>query len=116
MEQGTTLDDYRKELQRTAWRIAYHQRKIKTKEQPWNEWGKENEGAAQEGVDEEFRLREYLELIPFDNGRRIIEEIFVRGETEAGTAAKLQISQQGVNKWKRKSLDHLRQTLTIMNS
>lgn len=114
MDQGTTIDDYRRALKRAAWRISYKQRVRKSKEFIWSDWGEENSAAAT--GNETGALREYLELIPFDNGRKVIEEIFVNDSTEAEAAARLGISQQGVNKWKRKSLDHLRRTLETMNS
>ncbi len=116
MHQGTTIEDYRRVLRRAAWRVSYRQRVIKARERAWSDWGKESFATGNEAAEEERRLREYLELIPFDNGRKVIEELFVKDSTEAEAAAKLQISQQGVNKWKRKSLEHLRRTLETMNS
>ncbi len=116
MKQGTTIDDYRTALRRAAWRISYRQRVRKAKESIWSDWGEENSAAAAGASRSASELGEYLELIPFDNGRKVIEEIFVKHSTEAEAAARLGISQQGVNKWKRKSLDHLRRTLEKMNS
>lgn len=116
LKQGTTIDDYRTALRRAAWRISYRQRIRKARETIWSDWGEENSVATYGAENESGKLREYLELIPFDNGRKVIEEIFVKDSTEAEAAAELGISQQGVNKWKRKSLDHLRRTLETMNS
>ncbi|OWR30830.1 hypothetical protein CDO73_09590 [Saccharibacillus sp. O23] len=116
MKQGMTIDDYRRELRRAAWRISYRQRIRKSKELIWSDWGEENSAAANGATGESEKLREYLELIPFDNGRKVIEEIFVKDSTEAEAAVRLGISQQGVNKWKRKSLDYLRRTLETTNS
>jgi len=106
-----TIDNYRHELQRTAWRVAYYQREHYRKEVI----GIENESLRRPAEpcsrEVEQRMNEYMELIPFDKGRQVIESIFIEGKTEAETAESMQISQQGVSKWKRKSLEHLRRTL-----
>jgi len=106
-----TIDNYRHELQRTAWRVAYYQRERYRKEVIGIEI--EHLCRPAEPCSREIArgLREYMELIPFDKGRQVIESIFIEGKTEAETAESMQISQQGVSKWKRKSLEHLRRTL-----
>lgn len=106
-----TIDNYRKELRRTAWRVAYHQRARYRKERIGIEIENLNRSAEPCSIEIARELTEYIELIPFDKGRRVIESIFIEGKTEAETAEMMQISQQGVSKWKRKSLEHLRRTL-----
>jgi len=106
-----TIDNYRQELQRTAWRVAYHQRARYRKERIGIETEILSLPAELCSREVERGLTEYMELIPFDKGKQVIESIFMEGKTEAETAESMQISQQGVSKWKRKSLEHLRRTL-----
>lgn len=106
-----TIDNYRQELQRTAWRVAYHQRERYRKERIGIEIESLSRPAESCSHEIEQELTEYIELIPFDKGRQVMQSIFMEGKTEAETAEHMQISQQGVSKWKRKSLEHLRQTL-----
>ncbi|GGN97858.1 hypothetical protein [Saccharibacillus kuerlensis] len=108
-----TIDHYRQALKRAAWRERYRQRVRYAREWAWSETGRENMEADPNVLGAELSMREYLELIPFDNGREVIKALFAEGKTETAAAAELQISQQGVNKWKRKSLEHLRQSLSL---
>ncbi|WP_037284224.1 sigma factor-like helix-turn-helix DNA-binding protein [Saccharibacillus sacchari] len=105
------IQNYRRELQRTAWRVAYHQRAQYRKERIGIEVEYLRAEAEPDLRETRRELDEYIELIPFDKGRQIIESIFIEGRTEAETAEMMRMSQQGVSKWKRKSLDHLRRTL-----
>lgn len=108
-----TIEDYRQELRRAAWRVAYRQRIRYRNERP----GIETETICRPeelcAYEAERSLNEYLELIPFDKGRQVISSLFVEGKTEAETAKTMRISQQGVSKWKRKSLEHLYRTLNF---
>lgn len=108
-----TIDYYRAELQRAAWRVSYRQRIRRGKEVREFENSELNRAAEPCAVEAERSVREYVGLIPFDKGRHVIHSLFLEGKTEAETAKAMQISQQGVNKWKRKSLEHLRRTLNL---
>ncbi|NGZ75164.1 sigma-70 family RNA polymerase sigma factor [Saccharibacillus alkalitolerans] len=112
MEENT-IGYYRRELERAAWRERYYQRKKAAREIAWSDSGRENEQADPGEFEAECAMREYLELIPFDNGRKVMRALYAEGKTEAAAAAELRISQQGVSKWKRKSLEHLRRTLDL---
>ncbi|MCM3175726.1 MULTISPECIES: sigma factor-like helix-turn-helix DNA-binding protein [unclassified Paenibacillus] len=46
------------------------------------------------------------------NGREILHKIYFQGYTEAEVASHLNISQQAVNKWKRKMLNLLSQKVS----
>ncbi|MDO3408214.1 sigma-70 family RNA polymerase sigma factor [Saccharibacillus sp. CPCC 101409] len=111
MEDGT-MEHYRRELRRTAWRAAYRQRILYSRELPWLEKDEEP-GPGQRRADEADRsVREFVDSIPFDKGKAVIEALFIEDKTEAEAAALLGISQQGVSKWKRKSLLYLRRMLS----
>lgn len=106
-----TIEHYRMELRRAAWRFRYKQRIRGRNERSGLEEGEWNRAAEPCVLEAERSAREYVGLIPFDKGRHVIRALFLEGRTEAETAQSLRISQQGVSKWKRKSLEHLRRTL-----
>ncbi|WP_172195777.1 RNA polymerase sigma factor [Saccharibacillus qingshengii] len=106
-----TIGYYREELQRTAWREAYHQRKRLCRERNAVESEEWERLPAYDPQETERSVYEWIDSIPFDKGREVMESLFLQGKTEAETADMMRISQQGVNKWKHKSLEHLRRTL-----
>ena len=52
-----------------------------------------------------------LNTIPWEKCRFILEKTIIYGMTEKEVANQLHITQQGVNKWKKKGLELLRETL-----
>ncbi|SDM41866.1 Sigma-70, region 4 [Paenibacillus sp. OK060] len=59
-----------------------------------------------------FYVQDILNLISTDIGRKIIRSIYIEGKSEKEIALELNISQQAVNKWKRKSLKLISAKLT----
>lgn len=57
-------------------------------------------------------IEEICSLIPSDVGKRIIRDVYLCGKSEKEISADLKISQQGVNKWKKKSLELLSKKLS----
>lgn len=60
----------------------------------------------------EMYVKELLDGIPWEKCRYIIRRIVIEGLTEKEVASELQITQQAVNKWKKKGLEVLRQNLS----
>lgn len=54
-------------------------------------------------------IEQLLDTLP-DKGRVILQKLYLEEKTEAEVGAQMHISQQGVNKWKKKMLNQLSQT------
>ncbi|MCQ4086445.1 hypothetical protein [Saccharibacillus sp. JS10] len=109
--QNETIDQYRQELQRIAWRASYQERRRYRNEKIGFDEAMQIQANLSFYEPIRSDLNEYIEMIPFDKGKQVIESLFAKGSTEAEIAKSMKISQQGVSKWKRKSLQHLRQTM-----
>lgn len=103
-------DELRKEecrrlIKRIAWRLQYQTKKISTRELPIieNICG-QNQISS---VDSKLYVEEMLNSLPA-KARFIIEQVVINGVPEKIVANHLGISQQGVNKYKRKYLGLLR--------
>lgn len=103
-------DELRKEeckrlIKRIAWRLQYQTKKISTRELPIieNICG-QNQISS---VDSKLYVEEMLNSLP-SKARFIIEQVVINGVPEKIVANHLGISQQGVNKYKRKYLGLLR--------
>ncbi|GLI04418.1 hypothetical protein YDYSG_04480 [Paenibacillus tyrfis] len=49
-------------------------------------------------------VEELICLIPSDNARNVIKKIFIEDKTEKVVALELNMTQQAVNKWKKRGL------------
>ncbi|SNT22732.1 hypothetical protein SAMN05446037_10575 [Anaerovirgula multivorans] len=97
-------------LKRIAWKLQYSSKKTYKKECP----------LIQEAIGRELDvdtvlfniyLEEILESIPSNKGRYIIKHTIIDGYSEKEVARQLNITQQGVNKWKKKYVNQLRQQM-----
>lgn len=102
---------YKKELQRVAWRLQYKVRSTRKHECMWIE---DNQPfySPFEKVDNHLLIQQLLKDIQPDIGRKIIYGLFIREQTETQLAKELNMSQQAVNKWKRKTLRSLSQKMS----
>ncbi|KGP77464.1 MULTISPECIES: sigma-70 family RNA polymerase sigma factor [Paenibacillus] len=101
-----TKEQCRSELKKMAWRLQYRSKVTANKE-----FGMvfdittidsfENDSISRIHVEEIFAL------IPSDVGKKVIHDVYLCGKSEKEVSADLQISQQGVNKWKKKTLSFL---------
>ncbi|WP_081819838.1 hypothetical protein [Paenibacillus sp. UNC217MF] len=57
-------------------------------------------------------LQHYMNQLPSKIGKKVIYEIYINDKTEAQVAQELHISQQVVNKWKRKMIRELSRKIT----
>lgn len=101
---------YRKELKRIGWRVQYKE-KIKNKKEIINQDFLFLTTNFTNKVDNEIFINGLLSNLSSDVGRKIIEAIYIEGVTEKQVAKQLNMSQQGVNKWKRKMLKELSQMI-----
>ncbi|UKS25738.1 DUF1492 domain-containing protein [Paenibacillus sp. HWE-109] len=111
------LDEYRQVLQRFAWRIQYHARKQINREVLSIDFDNyHNHHNYQNNVSErlkDIQLHELIQSINSEKGRYIIQRIYIDGLKEKEVADELQISQQAVSKWKKKSLDYMKSTMEL---
>lgn len=98
----------REVLRRIAWRLQYQVKKLSTRELPIieNICGQN----LISSVDSKLHVEEMLDSLP-SKARFIIKQVVINGVLEEIVAQHLGISQQGVNKYKRKYLGLLRKKL-----
>lgn len=112
--QTTLMERVRKELYRRAWRLQYRAKAARSREIPWRaESFAAPDFTAQ--ADNRLLVRQLLQELPRDRGRVILYRLYVADETEVQIARKLNLTQQAVSKWKRKSLHRLCQKLSSPN-
>ncbi|MGN7471089.1 sigma-70 family RNA polymerase sigma factor [Brevibacillus sp. SAFN-007a] len=99
------LEECRKVIKRIAWRLQYQAKKVSARELPIIEnFCGQNQLSS---VDSKLYVEDMLHSLP-SKARFIIEQVVINGVPEEIVAKHLGISQQGVNKYKRKYLGVLR--------
>ncbi|GGF66490.1 hypothetical protein GCM10010912_09340 [Paenibacillus albidus] len=108
MQQQTVYDRYKKEIYRIGWRLQYRARKMKQREGATDQI--ERYGTTfTESADDKMLVEQLLDQLP-QNGRALMDMLYMQGQTEKEVAGKLNMSQQGVNKWKQKMIRQLSET------
>ncbi|MFB0828179.1 MULTISPECIES: RNA polymerase sigma factor [Brevibacillus] len=99
----------KKILRRIAWRLQYNSRKRHIRETTMIEpqFGEDTMGT----VASQLYVQQLLSQLP-EKARFIIKSTVIDGMTEEEVAKKLNITRQGVNKWKIKYLRLLAQKMT----
>lgn len=98
-------------LRRAAWRIQYKARTQQVKECHMLFENQAYDSGFETEILSKFYIKELLNTIPWEKCRFIIQRTIIDGMTEKEVAYELNITQQGVNKWKKKGLDLLRKVL-----
>ncbi|KQY86757.1 hypothetical protein ASD24_27325 [Paenibacillus sp. Root52] len=106
----TVFERYRREIYRIGWRVQYRARKIKQRELPMYDGELFNQSFTVP-VDDRIVIEQLINTLPM-NGREVLHKIYFEGYTEAEVARYLNMSQQAVNKWKRKMLNLLSQKVS----
>ncbi|MBA9084197.1 sporulation sigma factor SigF [compost metagenome] len=105
-EQQTAYEQYRREVYRIAWRVQYKAKVVKRRECSFN--GIEPATTSfTSSSDNKIVIRQMINALPSSTGRTIIYKIYMQDKTEREVALELNMSQQGVNKWKRKMIQEL---------
>lgn len=102
---------YKKELQRAAWRLQYKVKSKRKRECMWREAPQQSHSPFEQ-ADNRILVQQLLNEIPPSLGKKIIHELFLKNKTELQLAKELNMSQQAVNKWKRKTLHLLLQKMS----
>ncbi len=105
------IEFYRGELKRIAWRLQYKARMKSKRELPLK-YNLIHSDSFTKHLENKIFVQQLIDSIPSDTGKKIIYEIYINDKTEAQVAREINISQQAVNKWKRKILQFLYQKLS----
>jgi RNA polymerase sigma factor (sigma-70 family) len=97
------------EIYRIGWRLQYRARKIRNKECSFYDHSLSGAGFVASS-EERIWVRQLIDTLP-PQGKIIIYKLYIQDLTEAEVARQLNISQQGVNKWKRKMISQLSRTV-----
>ncbi|MEK3715880.1 MULTISPECIES: sigma-70 family RNA polymerase sigma factor [unclassified Paenibacillus] len=105
------VETCRKLLKRSAWRIQYKTRIQLIKESNPLYDNECYDNSFESMVVSELFVDELLDMLPWAKCRYIIKRTVIEGMAEQEVAAELQMTQQGVSKWKRKGLEVLKENL-----
>lgn len=105
-EQKTAYEQYRREVYRIAWRVQYRAKVVKKRECSFH--GVEPAiSSFTSSSDDKMLIRQLIGDLPSNTGRIIIYKLYLQDKTEREVARELNMTQQGVSKWKRKMIQEL---------
>lgn len=110
MAVNNTIEYYRKEIYRIGWRIQYKAKVIYRNEVPLIS-DTFTDHHFNEQLDNKILVHELISSLSSVIEQTVLREIFIHGKTESQVAKELKITQQAVNKWKKKALNKLSQTV-----
>lgn len=110
-KQVSIIERYRNKVYRSGWRLQYHVKKMRTSECTLFEKSRENTCFSNE-LETRILVQQLLHSLPVQ-GRRVLYKLYILNMTEAEVAKQLKMSQQAVNKWKRKMLQQLSQSVNF---
>lgn len=102
------IQRYRREVYRIGWRLQYRCKKTYRNECVLFDTNLTQEDETEDMINR-ISIEQLLDTLP-TKGRVILQKLYLQEMTEAEVAAQLHMSQQGVNKWKRKMIQQLSQT------
>lgn len=105
----TLFELFRCELRCIAWRLQYKCKAEMKREVPMI-YDLPQSSCFTIDVINHLLISDLMNSIPSETGKRIIYDLYFMDQTETQISKKMNISQQGVNKWKRKTLKLLSQT------
>lgn len=100
---------YKRQIYRIGWRVQYKAKKIRRLENPFYDINHDSVSFVNTS-DQKLWISQLINELPLQ-GRIILSKLYFEDLTEAEVAKQLNISQQAVNKWKRKMLQRLSQTV-----
>ncbi|MFD1887217.1 sigma-70 family RNA polymerase sigma factor [Paenibacillus wenxiniae] len=108
----TLSEQYRQRLRQASWRMQY-----RAKTRLYHENLSLNEQIHPVSVKFDDMntviVQQWIDSLPWEKARYIMTYLYMEGQSEQELAAKLHISQQAVNRWKRKSIQFLSQTSNL---
>ncbi|MFC3749427.1 sigma-70 family RNA polymerase sigma factor [Paenibacillus sp. GCM10012306] len=108
-KQTSVYELCKSEIYRIGWRVQYRARKIRSRECSLYDNPSVGKSFAVSS-EEKVWVRQLIDTLP-PQGKIIIDKLYFQDLTEAEVARQLNISQQGVNKWKQKMIRELSRTV-----
>lgn len=105
--QPTVYERYKTEIYRIGWRLQYQAKKIRNRESSFYDTDYSSSNFTSSS-DEKMLIHQLMNTLP-PQGKVIIYKLYIQDLTETEVANELKISQQAVNKWKRKMIQKLSQ-------
>lgn len=105
----TVYERYKTEIYRIGWRVQYRAKKIRNRECPNFDYDPVG-GDFTTSSEEKILVQQLIDSLP-PQGKTLIDKLYFQCQTEAEIAQHFQISQQAVNKWKRKMIQTLSQIM-----
>ncbi|MEK3880665.1 MULTISPECIES: sigma factor-like helix-turn-helix DNA-binding protein [unclassified Paenibacillus] len=105
------IQRYRREVYRIGWRLQYRSKKIYRNECGFLDINPIQKDEAEDIINR-LSIEQLLDTLPA-KGKMILQKLYLQELTEAEVAAQLHMSQQGVNKWKRRMIQQLSQTVNL---
>ncbi|WP_454192953.1 RNA polymerase sigma factor [Paenibacillus sp. Marseille-Q7038] len=110
---SSTVHYYQKELKRIAWRLQYRVRAERQRELPLKtELLLISTLSPEQEIESKLFIEYILGLIPSVTGQKVIRLFYLEDQSEAEIAKALNISQQAVNKWRRKTIQSLSERMS----
>ncbi|MEW4426069.1 sigma-70 family RNA polymerase sigma factor [Paenibacillus pabuli] len=106
-ETHEVYERYKREVYRIGWRVQYRAKKIRNQEDPIYDSIPSQDNFTNSS-ENKILVHQLMDHLP-PKGKMIVDQIYIQGRTEEEVAHNLQISQQAVNKWKRKMIQELSQ-------
>ncbi|MGG4186691.1 sigma-70 family RNA polymerase sigma factor [Paenibacillus jamilae] len=107
------IEQYRRELYRIAWRMQYREKRDRKREVSMECRPDLFQPSFAEESDNKIVLQSYINKLVCEASKKVIYEIYINDKTEAQVARELKITQQAVNKWKKKALRELCQMMSL---
>lgn len=108
--QQSIFERYKTEVYRIGWRLQYRAKIIKKQECSFYGIEAATPNNFTTSSDNKVLVQQLIEPLP-PFGKIILYKLYVQDQTESEVARQLQMSQQAVNKWKRKMIRKLSQTV-----
>ena len=105
---------YKKELRRIAWGLQYRS-KVTLKRERQLKLDIITGSSFLDEADSKLFVNQLINSLESPKARQILTKIYVENKSEKEIASEMNITQQGVNKWKRKSLKLLSQNSSLWN-
>ncbi|QLG43063.1 helix-turn-helix domain-containing protein [Paenibacillus sp. E222] len=110
-EQQTIYQRYKEELYRIGWRVQYRAKNIRKRELPIYNDQILNTNFTKH-AENKILVEQILKYLP-ELGKYVMIKLYIEGYSEKEVASQMNISQQAVNKWKKKMLKHLSETVNL---
>lgn len=105
-EHVVAYERYKREIYRIGWRLQYQAKKLRKRETLYHDFSIVQTSSYHARSDDRIWIGQLLDSLP-PQGRTIIYKLFIEDLTETEVAKQLHISQQAVNRWKRKMIQQL---------